>query len=195
VPLTSVGAAFGSVDCVASAPVGAAGYVDAGGVVAVVGAAGSVYAGVVGAVVVGVAGVVVGAAAVVEGSAIGVPIWSLTTGADANGSVGCCVELGLLGATCVCVSLTTGTLRRTGVATAGACDRCAAVDVCACDFGSGGIGATACSFGTRSSGTAKFGTARLCSGVVGAGIAACLKTAAIGAAYSATSTTRPRPAQ
>jgi hypothetical protein len=171
------------------AVVGAAGSV-AVGVVAVVGAAGSVDAGVVGAVV-------VGAAAVVEGSVMGVPIWSLTTGADANGSAGLWLTTDVPPAATVWVSVTTGTLCLIALRTIGLFVRVkfAAVGVCACVCASGGSGATAWSLGTRSRGIGKSGTAAFGSAVVGAGIVACRKTAAIGAAYIATSTARPRPAQ
>jgi len=198
VAVAVVGAA-GSVDVgVVVAVVGAAGSVgsvDVGVVVAVVGAAGSLYAGVVGAVLVGA--VVVGAAAVVEGSVIGVPIWSLTTGADANGSAGLWLATEVPPASRVCVSLMTGTFCLTALRTIGLFVRVtfAAVGVCACVFASGGSGATAWSLGTRSRGIGKVGTAMFGSAVAGAGIVACRKTAAIGAAYMATSTTRPRPAQ
>ena len=80
----SVAGACTSGYCVAGAVVGAA-FGSAG----VAGVAGAVVGAAFGSVgVAGTAGaVVVGAAAVVEGRVIGVPIWSLTTGADANGSV------------------------------------------------------------------------------------------------------------
>lgn len=63
-------------------------------------------AGAAGAVVVVVAGV----AAAVAGSAAGMPMSSSTTGALANGSFGV-VDCFADGATCECVSLTTGTVR------------------------------------------------------------------------------------
>jgi hypothetical protein len=196
------GCAVIGVGCVSSGVVAAASVVVAAPVVplsvgaAVVGAAGSVAAGVVGAVPVDAA-VVVGAAAVVEGSVMGVPIWSLTTGADANGSVGLWLTTDVPPATTVWVSLTTGTLCLIALRTIGLFVRVkfAAFGVCACVFASGGSGATAWSLGTRSSGIGKLGTAMFGSAVVGAGIVACRKMAAIGAAYIATSTAKPRPAQ
>jgi hypothetical protein len=211
-----VAGALESAVCVVTAVVGAAGAVLAGACVSgycvvgatvvgaafvgsegVVGVAGAVVGAAFGSEgVVGVAGAVVGAA-FVEGSAIGLPMLSLTTGAAANGSAALWLATDVPLAICECVSLTTGTLRLIGLPAVGLLVgvNFAAVGVCACGFASGGSGASAWSLGTRRSGIATLGIARFGSGFGGVGMAACRKTAAIGIAYMAASTTRPRPAQ
>lgn len=127
----------------------------------------------------------------VAGNVNGVPTWSVTTVAAANGSASAAFFDGD-GGSCVCLSLTTGMRWRTvfervaGVVAVAA--RC-----CACLRG--GSGARRCTFGTRKSGKATFG-----SEICGNGCACDCVTPTprwrsaipIGPTYAATSTRRPR---
>jgi hypothetical protein len=60
---------------------------------------------------------------------------------------------------------------------------------------SGGSAGSACSFGTRSSGAATFGSVSEGSGFGGAETPGCRNSSAIGATYIATRTSRQSPAQ
>ena len=131
-------------------------------------------------VVAGAASVGAGAAGAVSGNDTGAPTLSLTTGAFANGSFGFDDVFEACGATCVCVSATTGTRCTTLFAGRGATDgtRCAECSDCA----TRGSGARRCTFGTRKSGSGAFGSDNVGNDNVRADIAGCLNAPAIGSA-------------
>jgi hypothetical protein len=163
---------------------------DAGIAASLVGAA-AVVASLVGAVVLG--GGVDGSA--VAGSVESAPTSSSTTGTFAYGSFGVAVVLAEV-ATCECVSLTTGTVRRTDfVVDFGATAAFAADDADADCLGRAGSGASLCSVGTRRIGAANDGSASDVSGAAAAVDCAdaCRSATAIGATYIATSTITPMP--
>ncbi|HEY3543131.1 MAG TPA: hypothetical protein VGK79_11380 [Gaiellaceae bacterium] len=176
-------AAAGSADCIAAAASGSA----ASG-------SGSVACAVDGAASAGVlvSGdcATLGAAAEL-GSAIGVPMSSETAATVANGSAAAAASCFARVATCACLSLITGTVRRTIFRVA--C--CVGAALCVCATGdAAGIGASLWIFGTCRSGMPKlgnatFGRVRGCTGYVG-----WRKTAATGAAYMTMSTSTPAPA-
>ncbi len=143
----------------------------------------------------GAAGAATGAPS--AGSETTVPISSSMTGAFANGSCAAGRVPPRDGAVCECVSLTTGTRRRTALprrvflAVVGTCFGAAVVRAA----GSAGSGGSACTFGTRNSGTGRRGIASAGSATFGAGAAACRNTAAVGAAYMPTRTSKLTPTQ
>jgi hypothetical protein len=155
-------------------------------------AAGSVGAGVcVGVVVVGAAA---GAADADAGRAAIVPTSSETTVAFAYGSFGVlAAEVFGCGATCVCVSLTTGTRTCRTVGTARVFCACGiaafrVAGVAWCE--GGGSGARRLSFGTFRSGGVSCGRSMPGSAVVGAATAGTRNAPTIGTTYSSASTSR-----